>query len=91
MLSEKTPEIHGVKFDSSFSFTHHVSMIVDRAKKSLKTVKYLAGASWGRANELLTTAYKATCRNVMIFGGPVWHHHISNTKCEKMKRIERGA
>ena len=58
----KNPKILGVTLDSLHTFKAHSNNTLNKIRKRNSVLKALAGSSWGKDKELLTTTYKAISR-----------------------------
>ena len=88
---EKTPKLLGVKFDTMYTFSHHVKDAICKAKNRLNILKSLAGSAWGQYKETILLTYKSVCRSVLEYGVPIWSPLISPTNWEKLQRVQNQA
>ena len=88
---ERTPKLLGVKFDTMFTFSHHIKDTINKAKSRLNILKSLAGSAWGQDKETILLTYKSVCRSVLEYGVPIWSPLISPTNWEKLQRIQNQA
>ena len=61
----KNPKILGVTLDSLHTFNAHSNNTLNKIRKRNSVLKDLAGSSWGKDKELLTTTYKVISRPVV--------------------------
>jgi hypothetical protein len=88
---EKTPKLLGVVYDTMYTFSHHVTETVKKAKTKVNVLKALAGTSWGQDKETLLMTYKSVCRSTLEYAAPVWSQIISKTKQENLQTVQNQA
>ena len=88
---EKNPQILGVTFDPTLTFSAHVENVTRRAKQRLSILKALAGTTWGQQKETLINTFKATIRSLFTYASPIWSLHASNTSIAKLQTVQNAA
>ena len=85
-MEQCSPHIHiqhlkllGVTLDTMFNFRQHAVTIKNKLHNRNNILKALAGTSWGKDKEILTTTYKAISQSVMNYGCPIWTPTLSYT------------
>jgi hypothetical protein len=87
----KRPRILGGMFDNMLPFGHHAMDIRTRVGKRTNILKALAGTTWGKTKEVLTTTYKAIGRSLMSYAAPIWAPTTSNTNWDKLQAAQNAA
>ena len=86
---DQKPKILGVTLDPTLPFKYHVKNICDKLNKKKK--KSLAGSSWGREKEVLTTTNKAIGRSLLTYGAPIWTLGLSTTHWQTLQAGQNAA
>ena len=87
----KHPKILGVTFDTHFTFTHHVTSVVERASERLKILKALTGTTWGQQKETITMTFKSLVWSIFAYASPVWFPNISKESIKRLQVIQNAA
>ena len=87
----KEPKILGVTLDPTLSFKYHVKNTRDKLNKKNNVLKALAGSSWGKEKEVLTTTYKAIGRSLLTYGAPIWTPGLSQTHWQTLQAGQNAA
>ena len=86
-----TPTFLGVTFDSTLSFTKHVSSLKAKFFPRLKALRCISASSWGFSKESLSLLYKSFLRPLLTYASPGWFSFLSATNFTKLKRLHRAA
>ena len=87
----KQPKILGVHLDASLTFSTHVKEMRKKAEGYNNVLKALAGTSWGKDKETLSTTFKATGRAVINYAAPVWSSFLANTNMAQLQIAQNNA
>ena len=87
----KNPKILGVTLDSLHTFNAHSNNTLNKIRKRNSVLKALAGSSWGKDRELLTTTYKAISRSVVNYAAPVWTPALRDTHWSKLQAAQNSS
>ena len=58
----------GVIFDSSFTWSKHISYTVDKSRRRLGLLRALSGVHWGANKTTLLMIYRALIRSILLYG-----------------------
>ena len=86
-----TPTFFGVTFDSTFSFSKHVSLLKAKFFPPLKALPCISAFSWGSSKESLSLLYKSFLRPLLTYVSPGWFFFLSATNFTKFERLHRAA
>ena len=87
----KNPKILGVTLDSLHTFNAHSNNTLNKIRKRNSVLKALAGSSWGKDKELLTTTYKAISRPVVNNAAPIWTPALRDTHWSKLQAAQNSS
>ena len=87
----KNPKILGVTLDSLHTFNAHSNSTLNKMRKRNSVLKALAGSSWGKDKELLTTTYKAISRSVVNYAAPIWTPALRDTHWRKLQAAQNSS
>ena len=85
------PKLLGVTYDTMFTFSKHVNIIVDKAKTKVNIMKKLAGSTWGQDKDTLSLTYKSIVRSVLEYAAPIWSPIISDSSWQKLQTVQNQA
>ncbi|WP_333764851.1 reverse transcriptase domain-containing protein [Streptomyces sp. IBSBF 2390] len=85
------PKILGVVFDNMLTFNEHAKYTNARLRARTNVLKALAGSSWGKEKEILTTTYKATGRTLVDYAAPIFSPQLSTTSWMSLQRSQNSA
>ena len=88
---DRTPRVLGVKLDTHFTFSPHISDIANKASNRLNILKALAGSNWGQQRETLLTTYRALVRPLFTYAAPIWFPNAPTSGVLKLQRIQNSA
>ena len=83
--------ILGVTLDSLHTFNAHPNNTLNKIRKRNSVLKALAGSSWGKDKELLTTTYKAISRPVVNYAAPIWTPAFRDTHWSKLQAAQNSS
>ena len=86
-----TPTFLGITFDSTFSFSKHISSLKVKFFPRLKTLRCISASSWGPSKESLSLLYKTFLRSLLTYASPGWVPFLSATNSTKWERLHRAA
>ena len=86
----KNPKILGVTLDSLHTFNAHSNKTLNKIRKRNSVLKALAGSSWAKDKELLTTIYKAISRSVVKYAAPVWTPALRDIHWSKLQATQNS-
>ena len=86
-----TPTFLGVTFDSTLSFSKHVSSLKAKFFPRLKALCCISASCWVPYTESLSVLYKAFLRPLLTYASPGWFPFLSVTNITKLKCIHRVA
>ena len=81
----------GVTFDSTLSFSKHVSSLKAKFFPRLKALRCISVLSWGPSKEFLFFLYKSFLLSLLTYASPGWFHFVSATNLTKLERFHRAA
>ena len=84
----KIPKILGVTLDSLHTFNAHSNNTLNKIRKRNSMLRALAGSSWGKDKELLTTTYKPISRSVVNYAAPIWTPALRDTHWSKLQAAQ---
>ena len=87
----KNPKILGVTLDSLHTFNAHSNNTLNKIRKRNSALKVLAGSSWGKDKELLTTTYKTISRSVVNYAAPIWTPALRDTHWSKLQAAQNSS
>ena len=82
-----TPTFLGVTFDSTLSFSKHVSSMKAKFFPRLKALRCISASSWGPSKKSLSLLYKSFLRSLLTYASPEWFPFLSTTNFTKLKRL----
>ena len=88
---DKTPKLLGVKFDTMYTFSHHIKEQAGKGRGKNNIIKCLAGTTWGQDKETLLITYKAISRSTLEYGAPIWAPMISDSNWTKLQTVQNQA
>ena len=86
-----TPTFLGVTFDSTLSFSKHVSSLKAKLFPRLKALRCISASSWGPSKESLSFLYKSFLLSILTYASPGWFTFLSATSFTKLERLHRAA
>ena len=86
-----TPTFFGVTFDSTLSFSKHVSSLKAKFFPRLKALRCISASSWGPSKESLSLLHKAFLRPLLTYASPGWFPLLSVTNIIKLEGLHRAA
>ena len=86
----KNPKILGVTLESLATFNAHSNNTLNKIRKRNSVLKALAGSSWGKDKELLTTTYKTISRIVVNYAAPIWTPALRDTHWSKLQAAQNS-
>jgi hypothetical protein len=81
----------GFFFDARLSWTHHVDVVCNRARASLKALKLLGNSVRGLDQAKWRLAYNAICLPVLTYGCQLWYTGKQVTLVKKLQRVQNDA
>ena len=81
----------GVTFDSTLSFSKHVSSMKAKFFPHLNALRCISASSWGISKESPPFLYKAFLRPLLTYASPGWFPFRSVTNITKLERLHRSA
>ena len=84
-------KILGVTYNTSMSFSPHVSDITAKCRSRLNALRSLTGTTFGQQKETLCAVYKQYIRSIIDYASPAWHPAISNTQLNRLQIIQNTA
>ena len=88
---ERNPRVLGVTFDTHFTFTPHVTTIINRAAPRLNILRALAGTNWGQQRETLIITFKSLIRSLITYASPIWFPNIKSTSINRLQCLQNAA
>ena len=87
----KNPKILGVTLDSLHTFNANSNNTLNKIRKRNSVLKTLAGSSWGKDKELLTTTYKAISLSFVNYAAPIWTPALRDTHWSKLQAAQNSS
>ena len=87
----KNPKILGTHLDPLLTFGHHAKVTADKISKRNNILRALAGSSWGKDKETITTTYKAIGRSCLNYCAPIWTPTLSETNWISLQAVQNAA
>lgn len=87
----KRPRILGVTLDNLLSFADYAKQVCGKMQSRNNVLKSLAGTSWGKDKETITTTFKAIGRSILNYAAPVWSSQLSDTSWGKLQVTQNVA
>ena len=87
----KNPKILGVTFDPLLTFNTHTKNVKDKMQSRNNVMKSIAGSTWGKDKETLTTTYKAIGRPVVNYAAPIYTPQLCNINWKKLQTVENAS
>lgn len=85
------PKILGVVLDNLVTFKHHAQAVKTKLQSRNNVLKALAGSTWGKDKEVITTTYKAIGRSVLNYAAPIWTPNLSETNWNHLQTAQNNA
>ena len=86
-----TPTFLGVTFDSTLSFSKHVSWLKAKFFPRLKALRCIYASSWGPSKDSLSLLHKAFLRPLPTYAPPEWFPFLSFVNITELERLHRAA
>ena len=80
----------GMIFQPTLTWTMHIANLVNKCKKTLNILKYVANKNWGADRRSLRNLYLATIQSKINYGDFIYGS-ASKTNLEKLDRIQYEA
>ena len=87
----KKPKFLGIVYDNLFTFSRHATDMRSKLIKKNNVLKALAGTTWGKDKETLTSTYKAISQSTINYACPIWTPTLSNTAWDKLQTTQNQA
>ena len=87
----KNPKMLGLIMDPGLNFSEHIKTTKEKADSSIKILKALTSASWGKQKETLLATYKTIVRPVIEYASTIWSPVVSDTNLQKLQTTENNA
>ena len=87
----KNPKILGVTYDNLMKFGKHTKIMKEKVQKKNNVLKCLAGTTWGKSKEILTTTYKSIGRSILNYAAPAWSVALSDTNWKHLETAQNSA
>ena len=87
----KNRKILGVTLDSLHTFNARSNNTLNKIRKRISVLKALAGSSWGKDKELLTTTYKTISRSAVNYAAPIWTPALLDTHWSKLQAVQNSS
>src|SRR5258708_29714566 len=90
---QATPTLRylGFFFDSSLMWTHHVDIMCNRARASIKALQLLGNSVRGLDHGWWHLAYNAICLPVLTYGCQLWYTGKQVTLVKKLQMVQNNA
>ena len=89
--AERTIRYLGFFFDTRLSWTHHVEVMCNRARASLKALQLLGNSVRGLDQARWRLAYNAICLPVLTYGCQLWYTGKQVTLVKKLQVVQNDA
>ena len=87
----RNPRILGVTFDPHFTFSPHITSIINKASPRINILKALAGTTWGQQKETMIITFKSLIRSIFTYASPIWFPNSSASSINKLQSIQNSA
>ena len=84
-------KILGVTYNTSMTFTLHITNITNKCTGRLNALRALTGTDFGQHKETTTLIYKQYIRSVLDYASPAWAPSASQTAHKKLQTIQNSA
>ena len=84
----KKPKFLGIVYDNLFTFSQHANDMKSKLHKKNNVLKALAGSTWGKDKETLTSTYKAIGQSTTNYACPIWTPSLSNSAWDKLQTAQ---
>ena len=81
----------GFHFDQRLNWSHHVEVVCNRARASLKALQLLGNSVHGLDQASWRLAYLAICLPVLTYGCQLWYKGKQVTLVKKLQTVQNGA
>ena len=85
------PKILGVTLDPLFQFHNHAKNLKTKLQGRNKILKALAGSTWGKDKETLSSTYKAIGQSSLNYCAPIWTPNLSRSNWDDLQRCQNEA
>ena len=85
------PKILGVIMDGLMTFSAHVQHVKGKVSQRNNVLKALAGTTWGKSKETITTTFKAIGRSVLNYAAPIWTPTTSQSRWNELETTQNQA
>ncbi|GFW85244.1 putative RNA-directed DNA polymerase from transposon BS [Trichonephila clavipes] len=90
LLYEKHPKYLGYILDPEILSNKHIDYVINKGRKRLDLLKYLAGRDWGADAGTLRLTYTSLIRPVLEYGSQIYFS-ASRTNLAKLDRVQSSA
>ncbi|GFW25108.1 putative RNA-directed DNA polymerase from transposon BS [Trichonephila clavipes] len=90
LLYEKHPKYLGYILDPEILSNKHIDYVVNKGRKRLDLLKYIAGRDWGADAGTLRLTYTSLIRPVLEYGSQIYFS-ASRTNLAKLDRVQSSA
>ncbi|GFS69864.1 putative RNA-directed DNA polymerase from transposon X-element [Trichonephila clavipes] len=90
LLYEKHPKYLGYILDPEIFSNKHIDYVINKGRKRLDLLKYLAGRDWGADAGTLRLTYTSLIRPVLEYGSQIYFS-ASRTNLAKLDRVQSSA
>ncbi|GFU67776.1 probable RNA-directed DNA polymerase from transposon BS [Trichonephila clavipes] len=90
LLYEKTPKYLGYILDPEILSNKHTDYVINKGRKRLDLLKYIAGRDWGADSGTLRLTYTSLIRPVLEYGSQIYFS-ASRTNLAKLDRVQSSA
>ena len=88
---DRNPRILGVTFDPHFTFSPHISSIINRTSPRLNILRALAGTTWGASKETILLTFKSLIQSLFTYASPIWFPNASPSAIAKLQLVQNHA
>ena len=81
----------GLTFDPRLTYSEHIKVTTDKAKRTVNILKALTSTKWGKQKETILQTYKAITRPILEYANTIWGPIISQTNINKVQIIQNAA
>ncbi|GFX97441.1 probable RNA-directed DNA polymerase from transposon BS [Trichonephila clavipes] len=90
LLYEKHPKYLGYILDPEILSNKHIDYVINKGRKRLDLLKYIAGRDWGADAGTLRLTYASLIRPVLEYGSQIYFS-ASRTNLAKLDRVQSSA
>ncbi|GFU30531.1 probable RNA-directed DNA polymerase from transposon BS [Trichonephila clavipes] len=90
LLYEKHPKYLGYILDPEILSNKHIDYVINKGRKRLDLLKYIAGRDWGADAGTLRLTYTSLIRPVLEYGSQIYFS-ASRTNLAKLDRVQSSA